>query len=1223
MHLWGGGGQQVLPSDTCASDDVVFAFTVTASGETLVVTVEDILAARAQAIMSPLSSLVAADLSCLVLPHAIEDGRLLSRTSFESIVSSIVESATDDIFAAADKMLDEGEDTEENEETVLIKAKGALRAARAHGEVLMGIFNLLADDYSGGGDNNDEENDDDGEGEVHADLVDLLPALSLMGAGSKSSKLRDAWRLRAAAARGDAIDATAGGSAELGRLDADDFASFIAAFLAGLFCMTNAGQNAPRAVVRAVVVRAAAEAADVVFGLYGEAGDENATIAFDDFAVLYNAFAAGAEEASDDAAMILEPYGDTLLPWVELLDSSKWVLVDMPPVSAAIDNDDEDDDDNDDADAEDDVEGGIYTNDSSLDRSNAAAAAAAVAVAVEYDTDDDYNEGADQDEEDEGWRTNPDDRVADARAAAARLALEKIVQEESDYNEGADQDEEDEGWRTRPNPTPRYEEEEEEEEEDEEEEEEEEEDSEGYNEGADQDEEDEGWRTRPDPTPRDDDDNDETPQEKESTATSLSSSLLDESVAARTTQYHFLLTSGGATLSLSRADVASFAFFVRASGFDRLAIETPLRTIALHAAMSAANSRTSSQSNSGRLRLRILPGDAVDAVTTMLEAARLPGAAPLGADLVGLLGDTVDCLARAYATSDGTCDALEVSAGLVVLAAGNARKSDKLFSVWRAYVVSTGDGDAAALLMGRESFASFIRALLIAIMVFGHTKPAVSTDAHGNATVNNNNARSRLYDTATACAADVTRVTWAAIAAASGGVPIRISFDEFAHFYNQDGHRVAGFLELLDHRKWGAEGVAPRAGSASSSAVLVAKASPKTTAAAPLPLVAAAPPPPPPAAAAAASLAAVQQGTSVVARVPAPPAPAPVTSRSTVAPPLAPPPRATDRTVFTFQLPPRDAPLSLRTSDVTFMRELRSLAGFSAWRASDFSRVLLGGLLEAARTAPPPAGASASERAAAALCAARAAAGDSRAPVSLAAFHAAVRATVPSASALAPTSKRALSEALTTLFLMIEEYEVLAKESDSAGGGGGDDGSAAGDFYTGSSGGGGVIGIVGSVAGSYDKAFNEPGNVPTVPASELVTALLFLCDGSKTDKLVAAFKLADSDNAGSIGLTQLASLLRGVLVGLAGVRSRAHIDAEPSEETEALDALNETALVAASNVLRLANTKTFGKISFAEFGEYYNGGGFASIAFLELLDWRKLSSPSPPSGTLLAVAAAK
>jgi Ca2+-binding EF-hand superfamily protein len=305
------------------------------------------------------------------------------------------------------------------------------------------------------------------------------------------------------------------------------------------------------------------------------------------------------------------------------------------------------------------------------------------------------------------------------------------------------------------------------------------------------------------------------------------------------------------------------------------------------------------------------------------------------------------------------------------------------------------------------------------------------------------------------------------------------------------------------------------------------------------------------------------------------------------------------------------------------MSELRALAGFSTWRAADFSQTLLAALLEAARTAAPAAGAGPSERSVAASCAARAADGDSRTPVSLAVFHAAIRATMPGASALAPGAKRALSEALTTLFLMIEEYESLAREGESTSGGGMDansnsavDGFGGDNEYAGSWTAAG--GSAAAHANSYEKTFGEPAAVPTVPASELVTALLVLCDGSKTDKLVAAFHLADSDGDGSIGLTQLASLLRGVLVGLAGVRSRAHIDAEPPEETEALDALNETALHAASNILRLANTRALGLITFAEFGEYYNGGGFATIAFLELLDWKKLNSP--PSGTLLAVA---
>jgi hypothetical protein len=45
-------------------------------------------------------------------------------------------------------------------------------------------------------------------------------------------------------------------------------------------------------------------------------------------------------------------------------------------------------------------------------------------------------------------------------------------------------------------------------------------------------------------------------------------------------------------------------------------------------------------------------------------------------------------------------------------------------------------------------------------------------------------------------------------------------------------------------------------------------------------------------------------------------------------------------------------------------------------------------------------------------------------------------------------------------------------------------------------------------------------------------------------------------------------------------------------------------------------------LRFSELGAWYNRGGYAGVAFLELLDWRKLSGELAASGALSAAAAA-
>jgi hypothetical protein len=281
--------------------------------------------------------------------------------------------------------------------------------------------------------------------------------------------------------------------------------------------------------------------------------------------------------------------------------------------------------------------------------------------------------------------------------------------------------------------------------------------------------------------------------------------------------------------------------------------------------------------------------------------------------------------------------------------------------------------------------------------------------------------------------------------------------------------------------------------------------------------------------------------------------------------------------VFTLALPPAGRSFCLTASDVKLMAELRASAGLSSLGAAEFCDLVMGALLHAAARAPLPPGAAAAAAAAAEASRRRAAAGDRGTPILTHAWNAALLHIVPSHS-LAPARKRELYLALTTLFFVAEQY---------AGGGGEAEGAAG------------------------------------IRAAELATALLFLCEGSKTEKLGEAFRLAAGEG-GALAADGVASLLRGAIANLAAVRSPVHVEAESAAETEAMDALADSVRLLADRVVREAGREAPGHITFGELCEWYNSGGAVHLGFLELLDWKKVAAlPAATAASAAAAAAAQ
>jgi hypothetical protein len=127
--------------------------------------------------------------------------------------------------------------------------------------------------------------------------------------------------------------------------------------------------------------------------------------------------------------------------------------------------------------------------------------------------------------------------------------------------------------------------------------------------------------------------------------------------------------------------------------------------------------------------------------------------------------------------------------------------------------------------------------------------------------------------------------------------------------------------------------------------------------------------------------------------------------------------------------------------------------------------------------------------------------------------------------------------------------------------------------------------------------------------------LLFLCGGRKTEKLSAAFGMADVDGDGALSAAQLSGLLRGLLVSLAGLRSAGHMAGESEEERAALAWLPESASEMARGVMRssgVGRSSALGSITFQELCAHYNGGGaLGALGFLELLDFKKVRGLLP------------
>ena len=140
-------------------------------------------------------------------------------------------------------------------------------------------------------------------------------------------------------------------------------------------------------------------------------------------------------------------------------------------------------------------------------------------------------------------------------------------------------------------------------------------------------------------------------------------------------------------------------------------------------------------------------------------------------------------------------------------------------------------------------------------------------------------------------------------------------------------------------------------------------------------------------------------------------------------------------------------------------------------------------------------------------------------------------------------------------------------------------------------------------------AFDRDGS-DTVDYTEFVAGFSLLASGSKSDKLSLAFRLFDEDGDGYISRSEMWRYLRAFLTVFVALQGDATLAASKS-------LIGRAAVDLTSLIFRQADTDSNGNVSYAEFGEWYNSGGFEVIPWLELLDLKKW----PSSGGGAAAAA--
>lgn len=142
---------------------------------------------------------------------------------------------------------------------------------------------------------------------------------------------------------------------------------------------------------------------------------------------------------------------------------------------------------------------------------------------------------------------------------------------------------------------------------------------------------------------------------------------------------------------------------------------------------------------------------------------------------------------------------------------------------------------------------------------------------------------------------------------------------------------------------------------------------------------------------------------------------------------------------------------------------------------------------------------------------------------------------------------------------------------------------------------------------AFDRA--SEGRVPT---DEFLSGFMLLASGSKSQKLSLAFSLFDTDGEGAVDSIGLVRYLRSFLTFLFALQK----DAPKLDAEEIYSTIDRTSVEVARAVYQHFGKADKDKVTFEEFGEWYNLVGLDIVPWLELLDlskWPLVNKAAPGS----------
>mmetsp|Transcript_13788 Transcript_13788/g.28223 ORF Transcript_13788/g.28223 Transcript_13788/m.28223 type:complete len:1069 (-) Transcript_13788:18-3224(-) len=137
---------------------------------------------------------------------------------------------------------------------------------------------------------------------------------------------------------------------------------------------------------------------------------------------------------------------------------------------------------------------------------------------------------------------------------------------------------------------------------------------------------------------------------------------------------------------------------------------------------------------------------------------------------------------------------------------------------------------------------------------------------------------------------------------------------------------------------------------------------------------------------------------------------------------------------------------------------------------------------------------------------------------------------------------------------------------------------------------------------TFFSCFELGGDVANL--AEIMSGLSLFCKGEKSSKLAFGFELFDSSSASSLSDEQLYRFLRSLLAMIFSCTAQG-LSMSTSEMKRMV---RSTSIALTSMVMAKMHEKGLQRVSFDDFGDWYNEGGYEACPWLELLALRKWTS---------------